>query len=811
MCSVNTHRDLAHCTHGQGYSGIFKLDSLGGFAHEITHRKAALLQTPITYASITAGLHTTQTQSHQYKTHLDKYAYTNSMVTKKFLLPTPVNMSHKQNIDTGSRCLLSTPNTHHNTYLNIHRTQNKPIHNIKRKVQDKHILPKETFQAAKTFSGVLRCISHQHKIQEQIQGQWHTGFRNKIRTVQGFITPAYSTQALRQTIKDITSTWAKTIMSSLQNHYQDTLKHFTAELVNHTHLPEKDIKLAIDKATSWFKTQHKDINPDIYQSFTSHIYKHLKIHKSTRKCTTSFKDLAYIKLPSQNFNQTTINKNGHYILPGKTNNKSHITLQHHFFSESEADTLFTQLNSLPFEKLYHKHNNIAQPRDTFARGPVYTYSDITIKENNQWPEVLKKLCDIAENSSGHTFNSVLVNRYNDNKQSIGMHADNEPELGDNPYIFSLSFGASRTFSMQGNNQEISIPLHSGTALSMYGSTQTYWKHGIHKSKSTCKARINVTFRFIHQDKSNGTTGSSPSTKSISNSSKQSITASIHSHNISPKPTTSSLAAQISPEPPLPRPKRQRRQNCAYSSQPTPLTFITTRETSPKPHRSSSKKRIHESDSDNTNTSIDQVSFITAHNTSLLDKTDPEPIPTNTEQVQNNKVNIHNSTREKYQDWELPLIKTNILLLGDSNLSRIKVCPSNMTIHAFPGAKIEHITNILRTYKHDPSKVQHIILQPGINNKSSNSPDYVSKLTTMLINQAKRTFNTAEVHGLQVNHSTQLPLQEEKILQIINNCYNKHTKAIPCLPPLLFRTETDNIHWTSSTAEHILTHITSHLN
>ena len=192
------------------------------------------------------------------------------------------------------------------------------------------------------------------KIKEQSHEKYHSGFKNKIRTIEGFIKPAFISQTLKHSIQDITSTWAKNIMNTLHNHYHDSLKHFTAQLINHTNLSQEDRKLAIEKATNWFTTQHKNIDPQLYQSFTSHINKHIQNMKSTQKCTVPFKDLAFIKLPTQKFNHITLNQDGHYILPGQRNNKSHINLQHHFFSENEADTIVTQLNSLPFKTLYQK-------------------------------------------------------------------------------------------------------------------------------------------------------------------------------------------------------------------------------------------------------------------------------------------------------------------------------------------------------------------------------------------------------------------------------------------------------------------------
>jgi alkylated DNA repair dioxygenase AlkB len=46
---------------------------------------------------------------------------------------------------------------------------------------------------------------------------------------------------------------------------------------------------------------------------------------------------------------------------------------------------------------------------------------------------------------GVTFNAVLLNLYRDSFDSVGWHIDNQKELGLNPTIASVSFGATRRF------------------------------------------------------------------------------------------------------------------------------------------------------------------------------------------------------------------------------------------------------------------------------------------------------------------------------------------------------------------------------
>jgi len=101
---------------------------------------------------------------------------------------------------------------------------------------------------------------------------------------------------------------------------------------------------------------------------------------------------------------------------------------------------------------------------------------------------------------GHEFNSVLLNFYRDQHDKMGMHSDDERELGHQPIIASLCLGETRTLLMRHKTrkdlQTIKLILPSGSLLLMRGDTQRYWRHGINAERSHCAARINLTFRQI---------------------------------------------------------------------------------------------------------------------------------------------------------------------------------------------------------------------------------------------------------------------------------------------------------------------------
>ena len=175
-----------------------------------------------------------------------------------------------------------------------------------------------------------------------------------------------------------------------------------------------------------------------------------------------------------------------------------------FFDKEQADIIFAELvKEIPWQQdeitVFGKKH--LQPRLTALfgnEGKPYSYSNITMQPH-PWNLLLQKLKSEIENVTGTNFTSVLLNYYRDGKDSNGWHADNEKELGINPVIVSLSFGAERTFQLKHNldkDLKKSIILQHGSLLVMKGTTQHFWKHQIPKTAKPIGPRINGTFRVI---------------------------------------------------------------------------------------------------------------------------------------------------------------------------------------------------------------------------------------------------------------------------------------------------------------------------
>ncbi len=180
------------------------------------------------------------------------------------------------------------------------------------------------------------------------------------------------------------------------------------------------------------------------------------------------------------------------------------------FSSSECSAFLDALiNAIPWQQeniqMYGKR--MKTPRLTSWHGDpgrIYKYSGVSYSPE-PWTDELLTIREKATELANVEFNSVLLNLYRDGSDGVSWHADDEAELGENPTIASVSFGAVRDFHLRHNkHKELRIPtrkypLTAGSVLIMKGETQSNWQHQVPK-RSTDKysdARVNLTFRVIH--------------------------------------------------------------------------------------------------------------------------------------------------------------------------------------------------------------------------------------------------------------------------------------------------------------------------
>lgn len=182
-----------------------------------------------------------------------------------------------------------------------------------------------------------------------------------------------------------------------------------------------------------------------------------------------------------------------------------VRLIHHWLRAEEAKQLFGVLHEqLDWEQteiwIHGKRHPIPRLNAWYGdRGRHYTYSGRTFSPA-PWTPPLFVLKERIEHDTGYAFNSVLANLYRDGRDSVAWHADDEPELGRNPVIASLSLGGTRRFSLKSRRHKTEKPLHidlvSGSLLLMASSTQHNWLHQVPKTVKPVEPRINLTFRLV---------------------------------------------------------------------------------------------------------------------------------------------------------------------------------------------------------------------------------------------------------------------------------------------------------------------------
>ena len=182
-----------------------------------------------------------------------------------------------------------------------------------------------------------------------------------------------------------------------------------------------------------------------------------------------------------------------------------VILYENFFSKTESDDLLHALiTNVKWTqekiKFYGKEMDIPRLTAWYGEeGKPYTYSGISMSPL-PWSEDLHFIKSRIEELSHVAFTSVLLNYYRNGKDSVLWHSDDEKELGHNPVIASISFGATRTFQLKHKHNKdlprVDIPLTHGSLLLMQGTTQHFWQHQIPKTAKPIKERLNLTFRVI---------------------------------------------------------------------------------------------------------------------------------------------------------------------------------------------------------------------------------------------------------------------------------------------------------------------------
>ena len=143
---------------------------------------------------------------------------------------------------------------------------------------------------------------------------------------------------------------------------------------------------------------------------------------------------------------------------------------------------------------------VLQPRLIAWAGELpYRYSGQTLEPRPFTPTVAALLARVRARADT-PFNHVLANRYRNGDDSMGLHADAEPELGPDPVVATLSLGATRRLQVVPRDKHHGptrhFPLAAGDLFVMLGQTQRHFRHGIPKQPALTDERISLTFRLL---------------------------------------------------------------------------------------------------------------------------------------------------------------------------------------------------------------------------------------------------------------------------------------------------------------------------
>lgn len=176
-----------------------------------------------------------------------------------------------------------------------------------------------------------------------------------------------------------------------------------------------------------------------------------------------------------------------------------------WLARREADELLHAVrNELVWEQraIVLFGRSVLQPRLVAWAGDVgYRYSGQTLPPRAFTP-ALVHLRDRVRRRTDIPFNHVLVNRYRDGRDSMGLHADDEPELGPDPVVATVSLGATRRFVLKSRRKSVpgsrAIDLEHGSLLVMGGTSQRHYVHGVPRQSGVEDERISLTFRCLQR-------------------------------------------------------------------------------------------------------------------------------------------------------------------------------------------------------------------------------------------------------------------------------------------------------------------------
>ena len=165
---------------------------------------------------------------------------------------------------------------------------------------------------------------------------------------------------------------------------------------------------------------------------------------------------------------------------------------------------------------------------------------------------------------------------------------------------------------------------------------------------------------------------------------------------------------------------------------------------------------------------------------------------------------HINTGQKLKDWSLTT-RHKWVIIGDSNVGKIPPFQEDdLQVDAFPGATFRHAEAILAKTTLS-SAVRKVVLAFGLNNRSQKVEETTIKQLQKAVKVAKVAFPLAQIYVPLINFSRALPRLEQANLCRLNKYIAANCNSFPELPMTAFTTDSDQIHWSHSTAKCMYQH------
>lgn len=146
------------------------------------------------------------------------------------------------------------------------------------------------------------------------------------------------------------------------------------------------------------------------------------------------------------------------------------------------------IENVPRREYWQNNYNLAY---TYGRGVgTRTY------ECKPWDDFILAVMERINTEFDFLLDCCFVNGYGDERDSLGWHADDSPEMNPAQPVLSLSFGAERDIKFRNNEtREIStVRLGHGSLMIMPAGFQQTHQHKIPKGDRPCGPRVSLTYR-----------------------------------------------------------------------------------------------------------------------------------------------------------------------------------------------------------------------------------------------------------------------------------------------------------------------------